>query len=199
MTKTLEFLFDFGSPNCYLAYKALPSYTEKLDAAVEIVPCLLGGVFKATGNRSPVETSAGVKGKIEYELLEIRRFCARHAISKFAFHPYFPINTLTLMRGLVAVEDRRERYIDAVLGAMWEDGRNMNDTAIVAQVLTAAGFDPGALMAQTQDPGVKRQLIDNTEAAVARGVFGLPAFFVGGEMFFGKDRLRDAAELLQNA
>ena len=191
MTKKVDFYFDFGSPNCYLAYKAAPAYFG--DAEMEIIPCLLGGIFKATGNASPMQAFAGVKGKLAYEMLEMQRFIARHELTSFKMNPNFPINTLLLMRALVAVEDKRA-FIETVLAAMWEQEKNMNDPAVVSAVLDQAGIDGAALLKKTQDPAVKKQLIDNTEAAVERGVFGLPAFFVGDEMFFGKDRLGQAAE-----
>lgn len=194
MTKSIDFIFDFGSPNCYLAYKALESFPAISAAEVNMIPCLLGGVFKATGNQPPMAAFAGVKGKLDYEMLEMRRFCTAHGLENFVFNPHFPINTLALMRGLIAaqINDCEEQYIEAVLAAMWEDGKDMNDPEIISEVLAAVGLDAGALLAKSQSPEVKKQLIDNTEAAVARGVFGLPAFFVSGEMYFGKDRLAQA-------
>lgn len=196
MTATIDFMFDFASPNCYFAYKALPQYVPAEKADVKIIPCLLGGVFKATGNQSPMTAFAGVKGKLDYEMLEIRRFCAAHRLDRFAFNPHFPINTLQLMRGLIAaeIEGCAKPYIEAVLAAMWEDRKNMNDPAVAAGVLADADLDADALMAKAQSPAVKQTLIDNTQAGVDRGVFGLPAFFVGGEMYFGKDRLAQVAE-----
>ncbi len=192
MTKKTEFYFDFASPNCYLAYKALPDYVDI--NAVEIKPCLLGGIFKATGNQAPMVAFGGVKGKLAYDMLEMQRFIARHRLDKFQMNPNFPINTLMLMRGLVAMEDRQTDYIETVLSAMWEEGKNLNDPAVVAEVWTAGGFDAGALQERIQDPELKQSLVDKTAAAVDRGIFGLPAFFVGDEMFFGKERLGQVAE-----
>ncbi len=191
MTRTLEFIFDFASPNCYLAYKALGSFEALSKADIKLVPCLLGGIFKATGNRPPMAAFAGVKGKLDYEMLEIRRFCTEHELDRFTFNPHFPINTLALMRGLIAAktENCEKTYRDAVLAAIWEDGKNMNEPEIVASVLSGAGLNAQALLAKSQSPEVKKALIDNTSEAVARGVFGLPAFFVGDKMYFGKDRL----------
>ena len=191
MTRSVDFIFDFGSPNSYLAFKALGSYPELSKASINLIPCLLGGIFKATGNQPPMAAFAGVKGKLEYEMIEIRRYCETHGLNKFTFNPHFPINTLALMRGLIAaeLENCKVPYIKAVLTAMWEDGKNMNDPAIFAAVLTDAGLDADLLLAKSQSPDVKQKLIDNTVGAVARGVFGLPAFFVGDEMYFGKDRL----------
>jgi len=192
MTKKIEFYFDFASPNCYLAYKALPEFVD-MDA-VQIKPCLLGGVFKATGNQAPMVAFSGVKGKIAYEMLEFQRFIARHKLTRFKMNPHFPVNTLILMRALVALEDRQTEYVEAMLTALWEDEKNLSDPAIVSEAWEAAGFDAGALMEKTQDQAVKDALAEKTGAAVARGIFGLPAFFVDGEMFFGKDRLGQVAE-----
>ena len=192
MTKTVEYYFDFGSPNCYMAYKALPDFLDM--GLVEIKPCLLGGIFKATGNQPPMVAFGGVKGKLAYEVLEIQRFIARHGLDRFKMNPNFPINTLMLMRGLVALEDRQSDYIETVLTAMWEDEKNLNDPAVVVETWTAGGFDAEALQEKVQAPDVKQSLVEMTAAAVERGVFGLPTFFVGDDMFFGKDRLGQVAE-----
>lgn len=192
----IEFVFDFGSPNAYLAWKVLPRLAAEAGAAVDIVPCLLGGIFKATNNRSPVEAFGEVKGKLAYEQLETRRFVARHGLSAFRMNPHFPVNTLTIMRGLIAARRAGvgERYLEAVLAAMWEQGEKMDDPEVIRRVLDAARLDGQALLAATQDSEVKAELVANTERAVARGVFGIPTFFVGDEMFFGKDRLEQAVE-----
>lgn len=196
MTKTIDFIFDFGSPNAYLAGKVLPKIAARTGAQINLIPALLGGIFKATNNRSPAEAFGPVKGKLAYEQLETRRFIARHGLTAFRFNPHFPVNTLLIMRALIAA--RRlgvgERYLEVVLAAMWEAGEKMDDPQVVARVLAAAGLDAEALLTATQDPEVKAELIANTEAAVARGVFGIPTFFVGEEMFFGKDRLDQVAE-----
>lgn len=191
MTPTLEFIFDFGSPNAYLAIKALPPILERTGAQLKVTPTLLGGLFKLTGNRSPMEAFGEVRGKLAYEALETRRFVSRHGLTAFRQNPYFPVNTLLIMRGLVAADRAgvAEAYREAVLAAMWERGLKMDDPAVVAQTLDEAGLDAEGLLASTQDPDVKAQLIANTEAAAARGAFGIPTFFVGDEMFFGKDRL----------
>ena len=191
MTATIEFIFDFGSPNAYLAWKVLPGVAERTGATVNLIPCLLGGIFKLTNNRSPMEAFGEVKGKLAYEQLETRRFVARHGLTDFAFNPHFPVNTLLIMRGLIAARHAgvESAYVAAVLAAMWESGEKMDDPAVVLRVLNAAGLDGEALIAATADPQVKGELVANTEAAVARGVFGIPTFFVGEEMFFGKDRL----------
>jgi 2-hydroxychromene-2-carboxylate isomerase len=197
MTETVEFIFDFASPNAYLAYRALPPTLQRTGAALQLTPCLLGGIFKATGNQAPMLAFANVRGKIEYDMLEMRRFVARHDLTKFRLNPHFPINSLLLMRGMIAAgaEDQGS-YVETVLAAMWEDGQAMGDPAVVAQVLRAAGLDAERILAGAQTDTVKRALVANTEAAVARGVFGIPTFFVGTEMFFGKERLGQVEECL---
>ncbi|MDP3490967.1 MAG: 2-hydroxychromene-2-carboxylate isomerase [Phenylobacterium sp.] len=198
MAATLEFLFDFGSPNAYLSWRALPAILARTGAVVKVTPVLLGGLFKLTSNRSPMEAFAEVKGKLAYENLETRRFVARHGLTAFQMNPHFPVNTLLIMRGLVAARRAgvETPYIEAVLVAMWEQGRKMDDPAVVAEVLTAAGLDAQGLLEATQDPAVKAELMAGTEAAAARGAFGIPTFFVGEEMFFGKDRLGQVEEAL---
>jgi 2-hydroxychromene-2-carboxylate isomerase len=187
----IDFIFDFGSPNAYLAWKVLPGIAERTGAELNLIPALLGGIFKATNNRSPVEAFGEVKGKLAYEALETRRVVARHGLTAYRQNPHFPVNTLAIMRGLIAARRMGvgDRYLEAVVAAMWEQGEKMDDPAVIRRVLDAAGLDGEAILAATQDPEVKAELIANTEAAVARGVFGIPTFFVGGEMFFGKDRL----------
>ena len=165
---------------------------------MEIVPCLLGGLFKATNNQPPMMAFGSVKGKLDYEMLEIRRYCKRYKLSKFAFNPNFPINTLALQRGLIAAEllGCKEPYMDVMLAAMWEDGKNMNDADVVVSVLTEGGLDAKALLEKSSDADVKQKLIDNTNAAAERGVFGLPSFFIGDEMWFGKERIDQLDEAL---
>lgn len=197
-TKTIDFIFDFGSPNAYLAYQVLPKVASRTGARINLVPCLLGGIFKATGNQPPWVAFGGVKGKLDYERLELRRFVEKHGLSAFRQNPHFPVVTLMLMRGMVAAQrsGHAERYIDAALRAMWEDGQKMDDPDVFVKVFDASGLDGKALLAATQDLEVKAQLAANTDAAVARGAFGIPTFFVGGEMFFGKERLGQVEELL---
>lgn len=196
--KTLELIFDFGSPNAYLCMKALPDLLDRTGADLVITPCLLGGIFKATGNKAPMVRYADAPAKLAYENLEMRRFIARHNLVKFRINPHFPVNTLTIMRGAIAADDEGnlDDYVDAVNRAMWEDGLKMDDPGVIAAFLSANGFDGDALLARTQEPEIKAKLAQNTEAAVARGVFGIPTFFVGGEMFFGKDRLAQVEEAL---
>jgi 2-hydroxychromene-2-carboxylate isomerase len=189
MNKVIELIFDFGSPNAYLAYRALPPILARTGARLVITPCLLGGVFKLTGNQAPMLAFGGIKGKMEYEMLEMRRFIARERIASFTMNPHFPINTLLVMRGLVAAGTDDPAYLEAVLRGMWEDGLNMSDAAVVQEVLVRAGLDASAILAAAQSDAVKQKLAANTSQAVERGVFGIPTMFVGEEMFFGKDRL----------
>jgi 2-hydroxychromene-2-carboxylate isomerase len=157
---------------------------------------LLGGVFKATGNRSPVEAYATIPSKLAYEQLEMRRFIAQYGLDEFQFNPHFPVNTLLIMRGAVAtrIDGGLPAYVEAVMRAMWVDGKAMADPEVVRAALDAAGLDGARILARTQDADVKQRLIAETERAVTRGVFGLPAFFVGDELYFGKDRLGDVEE-----
>jgi 2-hydroxychromene-2-carboxylate isomerase len=196
---TIDFIYDFGSPNAYLARKVLPAIAERTGAAINLIPCLLGGIFKATNNQSPATAFGEVKGKLAYEGLETRRFVARHGLTAFRPNPHFPVNTLMIMRGLIAARRAGvgDAYLAAVERAMWEEGEKMDDPEVVRRVLDAAGLDGAALIAATQDPQVKAELVGNTEGAVARGVFGIPTFFVGSEMFFGKDRLGQVEEMVQ--
>jgi 2-hydroxychromene-2-carboxylate isomerase len=197
----IDFIFDFGSPNGYLAWKVLPDIARRTGATVNLIPCLLGGIFKATNNRSPVEAFGEVKGKLAYENLETRRYVQKHGLAAFRMNPHFPVNTLLIMRGLIAARRAGvgDRYLDTVLSAMWEQGLKMDDPEVVKSTLDAAGLDGAALLAATQDPEVKAELVANTEAAVARGVFGVPTFFVGDEMFFGKDRLGQVEDAVREA
>lgn len=196
--KTLELIFDFGSPNAYLTLKVLPEILERTGADLVTTPCLLGGIFKATGNKAPMVQYAEAPAKLAYENLEMRRFIERHGLTKFRLNPHFPVNTLTIMRGAIVAEDEGnlDDYIEAVNRAMWEDGLKMDDPEVIAPFLSAHGFDGPALLARTQEPEIKAKLVNNTEAAVARGVFGIPTFFVDDEIFFGKDRLGQVEEAL---
>ncbi len=193
---SLEFLFDFGSPNAYLAYRVLPTIEQRTGASFTHVPVLLGGIFKATNNQSPVQAFAHIPAKLAYESLEMRRFIERHGLHEFHMNPHFPVNTLLIMRGAVAAEldGRLPAYAEAVMRHMWAEPKKMDDPEVVRQALDASGLDGAHLLARTQDADVKQRLLANTERAVARGVFGLPAFFVGDELYFGKDRLRDVED-----
>src|SRR5271170_5245145 len=182
----VEFHFDFGSPNAYLAHLVIPAVEERTGVKFEYVPVLLGGVFRLTGNRSPAER------------LETERFIKRHGITSFRPNPYFPVNTLTIMRGAVAAQTEGvfERYVDEIYRHMWSQPKKLDDPAVLQAALIESGFDAGRFGELVQDPGVKARLLDNTQRSVARGTFGSPAFFVGDEIFFGKDRLRDVEEAI---
>jgi 2-hydroxychromene-2-carboxylate isomerase len=195
-----EFLFDFGSPNAFLAHRVIPEIERRTSAKFEYVPVLLGGIFKATGNQSPMQAFGHIKNKMAYEQLETQRFIRRHRIDDFKFNPFFPVNTLNLMRMAVAAQGEGilPKYMDAVFHHMWIAPKKMDDPAVVTAALTESGLDP-ALLERAQAPEVKAKLISNTEAAVARGVFGIPTFFVGDEIFFGKDRLRDVEDAIAAA
>lgn len=197
----VEFHFDFGSPNAYLAHLVVPEVEKRSGVEFDYVPILLGGVFKLTNNRSPVEKLAGIKNRLAYEQLEVRRFIRNHGITQFTWNPYFPVNTLLIMRGAVAaqMEGVFDRYVEAAFKAMWAEQKNMSDADVVATVLQQAGLDGARLIARTQEPEVKERLLKNTEASVARGAFGSPTFFVGDEIFFGKDKLRDVEDEIVRA
>jgi 2-hydroxychromene-2-carboxylate isomerase len=194
----VEFHFDFGSPNAYLAHRIIPAIEARTGAQFRYVPVLLGGVFKATGNRSPVEAFAGIRNKPEYDRLETERFVRRHRIEGYARNPFFPVNTLQMMRGAAAAEidGGLDRYVEAMFHHMWEAPKKMDDPDVFRDALTASGLDADAAVARIQDPAVKAKLIANTEMSVARGTFGSPTFFVGDAIYFGKDRLRDVEEAI---
>ena len=195
-TPKVEFHFDFGSPNAYLAHLVIPQIERRTGAPFEYVPVLLGGVFKLTNNRSPVESFQGVKNKPEYQRREMERFIRRHGIARFAMNPFFPVNTLMIMRGAVAaqMEGVFARYFDEVFRHMWAEPKKMDDPAVVRAALDQSGLDGARLIALTQEPAVKDRLLANTQRSVERGTFGSPTFFVGDEIFFGKDRLREVEE-----
>jgi 2-hydroxychromene-2-carboxylate isomerase len=192
----LEFQFDFGSPNAYLAELVLPEIEKRTGLKFDYVPVLLGGVYKATGNMSPFDSLRGIKNKPEYNALETQRFLRRHNITKFKPNPFFPINTLTLMRGAVAAqfENVFEGYLRAAYHHMWVEPKKMDDPAVFREAFLASGVDIDRLIARAQQDDVKKKLIENTSDAVARGSFGSPTFFVGKEIFFGKDSLRNVED-----
>lgn len=186
MGKTVEFLFDVGSPASYVAFKRLPAVAARTGAEVDYQPFLLGGVFKATGNASP----AAVPAKGAWMLKDLGRYAAREGIV-YSRNPHFPINTLHLMRGAAGLKDdpRFLAYVTAVFDAMWQEPRNLGDPAEMVPVLDRAGVGVHEFRALVEDEAVKARLKDTTERAVARGAFGAPTFFVGEEMHFGQDRL----------
>lgn len=200
MTKTIELIFDFVSPNAYLVWQPLRALAARQGAQIKITPAFLGGMHKLTGNAPPFIRDAEVKGKNAYASLEMRRFIAKHDLHRFKMNPQFPFNSVTLLRMLVSLEgDDQIRFIDAMTPAIWEQGLDVSDAAAVAAVLSKAGFDAQSLAEKAQDPAIKQALIDNTEKAVERGTFGIPTFFIGTEIFFGKERLGQIEEMLENS
>lgn len=193
-----QFMFDFGSPNAFLSHEAIPAIEKRTGVKFEYVPILLGGVFKATNNRSPAETLAGVKNKPEFYALETERFIKRFHVRPYTWNPFFPVNTLNLMRAAVAaqLEGVFEKYVDAAFHHMWVEPKKMDDPEVAIRALTASGLDGAKLFARAQEPDVKAKLIENTQKAVERGAFGSPTFFVGNEIFFGKEQLREVEELI---
>src|SRR5215510_5809525 len=192
----VEFHFDFGSPNAYLAELALPAIEQRTGVRFDYVAVLLGGVYKATGNMSPAESLREIKNKPEYNALETQRFLRRHNITRFQSNPFFPVNTLMLMRGVVAAqfEGLFEPYFRAAYHHMWVEPKKMDDLQVFRDAFLSSGIDIDRLLARAQQDDVKKRLIDLTTDAVNRGAFGSPTFFVGKEMFFGKDQLRDVEE-----
>ena len=194
----VDFHFDFGSPNAYLAHLVIPEIERRTGAKFDYVPVLLGGVFKLTKNRSPAESLAGIKNKPEYERLETERFIKRHGITAYPRNPFLPVNTLAIMRGAVAAERLGvfARYVDEIYRHMWAEPKKMDDPDVLRAALAESTFEVEPLLALTQTAEVKDELRTNTERSVARGAFGSPTFFVGDEIFFGKDRLRDVEEAI---
>ena len=197
MAVCAEFHFDFGSPNAYLAHKVIPEIAARTGVNFSYIPVLLGGVFKATSNASPMVQFQGIRNKNEYQSLEMKRFITRHSIA-FTRNPHFPINTITIMRGAVAAEmdGIMDRYVDVVFDLMWKTPRKLDDPAVTKAALDTADFDGAAILARTQDQAVKDRLAENTEASVDRGTFGSPTFYINGEIYFGKDRLADVEQAI---
>jgi 2-hydroxychromene-2-carboxylate isomerase len=191
-----QFLFDFGSPNAFLSHAAIPAIEKRIGVKFRYVPILLGGIFKATNNRSPAEALAGIKNKREFQAIETDRFVKRFHVKPYTWNPFFPVNTLNLMRAAIAaqLDGVFEQYIDAAFHHMWVEPKKMDDPEIALAALTSSGLDAAKLFARAGDAEVKAKLIENTQSAVECGAFGSPTFFVGNEMFFGKEQLRDVEE-----
>jgi 2-hydroxychromene-2-carboxylate isomerase len=198
MAAAPQFLFDFGSPNAYLSHLAIPAIEARSGVKFTYVPVLLGGIFKATNNRSPAETYAGVKNKREFHQIETERFVRRFGVASYVMNPFFPVNTLNLMRMAIAaqLDGVFDQYVDAAFHHMWGAPKKMDDPDVAIQALTSSGLDGARLLARGQEPEVKAKLVANTQDAVERGAFGSPTFFVGDEMFFGKEQLREVEELI---
>ena len=196
MTPKVEFHYDFGSLNSYLAHKVVPGIEQRTGASFAYVPILLGGVFKLANNASPIVQFKDIKAKLDYMKIETKRFIRRHGLTHFKMNPHFPVNTVQIMRGAVAAEmdGQLASYADAVFDCMWEQGLKMDDADVIRTALDAAGLDGARTLARIQDQDVKDKLLKNTEATVARGTFGTPTIFVGDEIFFGKDKLADVEE-----
>ncbi len=190
-------MFDFGSPNAFLSHEAIPAIEKRTGARFEYVPILLGGIFKATNNKSPAETLAGIKNKREFHAIETERFIKRFQVQPFVWNPFFPVNTLNLMRAAVAAqfEGVFEAYVEAAFHHMWREPKKMDDPEVAAKALSSSGLDGAKLLARAQEADVKAKLIENTQSAVERGAFGSPTFFVGNEIFFGKEQLREVEEM----
>lgn len=198
MTKRFEFLFDVAGPNAYLAHRVLPKFCAETGAEAVYVPILLGAVFKATGNRAPMVRYADAPAKRDYELLEFRRFIAANGLVRFKMNPNFPVNSLLAMRAVVAAGRMAlgAQATEAMMTAMWEQGAKLDEADVCRAALEDAGLDGAAIMALAGDEGVKAELAANSEAAVARGAFGVPTFFAGDEMFWGKERLAQLRDAL---
>ena len=192
-----QFMFDVGSPNAYLSHQAIPAIEKRTGVKFEYVPILLGGIFKATNNKSPAEAFAGIKNKREFHQIETERFLKRFKVEPYVWNPFFPVNTLNLMRAAVAaqLEGVFEKYVEAAFHHMWREPKKMDDPEVAARALSASGLDGAKLLARAQEPEVKAKLLGNTQSAVERGAFGSPTFFVGKEMFFGKEQLREVEEM----
>jgi 2-hydroxychromene-2-carboxylate isomerase len=193
-----QFLFDFGSPNAFLSHEAIPAIERRIGMKFVYVPVLLGGIFKATNNKSPAETLAGVRNKPEFHAIETQRFVKRFQVEPYVWNPFFPVNTLNLMRAAIAaqIEGVFEAYVDAGFHHMWREPKKMDDPEVAISALNSSGLDGAKLLARAQEPEVKAKLLENTQAAVERGAFGSPTFFVGDEMFFGKEQLRDVEDMV---
>ncbi|MCW5738154.1 MAG: 2-hydroxychromene-2-carboxylate isomerase [Enhydrobacter sp.] len=194
----VEFLFDFGSPNAYLSHLVIPGIEKRQGVKFDYLPVLLGGVFKLTNNRSPAETNAGVRNKPEYQKLETERFVRQHGITRYRFNPFFPVNTLMIMRGAVAARQLGifERYVDEVYRHMWADPKKLDDPEVLRAALVESGLPADRLFELVQTAPIKEALMAETQRAVDRGTFGSPTFFVDGAIYFGKDRLRDVEEAI---
>lgn len=192
----VKFFFDFGSPNAYLCHRVIPTIEARAGIKFDYVPVLLGGIFKLTGNQSPMSAFAGIRNKPEYEKIEMERFIRKHAIADFRSNPHFPVNTLQLMRGAVAADELGvfEPFVDQIFADMWARGRKMDDPEIYAASLDEAGLPREEILRLMQTDPVKSKLLSNTQKAVEAGVFGSPSFLVGDELFFGKDRLREVED-----
>lgn len=188
---SLDFYYDFGSPNAYFAWKALQGVSERTGLEVIMHPVLIGGIFKSTNNQPPWQAFGNVPNKMKYMQLEIQRFIKDYDLTDFKFNSAFPVNTLLAMRGAIAAQQAgaHDVYYPAVFKAIWEDDKNISQPDVLADVLNKADLDGSALVTATQTPEIKQALMEVTQACVDRGAFGLPTFFLGDDIYFGKDRV----------
>ena len=196
----IEFHFDFGSPNAYLSHLVIPQLEQRTGVSIKYLPVLLGGVFKATNNVSPAVSMQGIKNKREYAQIETQRFVSRHNITAYNRNPFFPVNTLQIMRGAVYADQNGflDTYVNEIYHHMWSDPKKMDDPQVMAEALTSSGLPTEDILAGIQDADIKKGLITNTERSVAMGTFGSPTFFVDSEIFFGKDKLDEFESLIKS-
>ena len=192
----VEFHFDFGSPNAYFSHLVIPAIEARTGVKFNYMPVLLGGVFKATNNASPGVTLQGIKNKPEYQRIETERFLRRHGIENYQPNPFFPVNTLQIMRGAVFARknDFFEHYVDEVYRHMWCDPKKMDEADVIASAFEESGLPADLILEGMQDPDVKQTLIANTNRSVEMGTFGSPTFYVDEEIYFGKDKLWEVEE-----
>ena len=200
MTKKIDFYFDFASPNAYLSHKVIPGIEQRTGASFNYIPVLLGGIFKTTNNKPPMEAFMGITNKNEYQSLEMSRFIERYRLNKFEMNPHFPVFTLQIMRGAIAadIDGYLSEYVEKVMTHMWEEPKKMDDPEVILSAFKESGLDADRLISQIQEPNIKTILITNTEEAVQRGAFGIPTFFIDEEMYFGKDTLWQIEEKVSN-
>lgn len=193
-----EFHYDFGSPNAWLSHRIIPGIEERTGATFEYVPVLLGGIFKETGNVSPMVSLQGIRNKAEYQQIETDRFLKRHGITDFQWNPFFPLNSLAIMRGAVYASGQSyyKKYIEVVFRHMWSTPKKLDDREILAGVLADEGLPASEIMTAIEDPQVKQKLISNTSRSVQMGSFGCPTFYISGAIYFGKDKLQEIEEQL---
>jgi 2-hydroxychromene-2-carboxylate isomerase len=196
----IEFHFDFGSPNAYLSHLVIPQLEQRTGVSIKYLPVLLGGVFKATNNVSPAVSMQGIKNKGEYAQIETQRFVSKHNITAYNRNPFFPVNTLQIMRGAVYADQNGflDTYVNEIYHHMWSDPKKMDDPQVMADALTSSGLPTEDILSGIQDPDIKKGLITNTERSVAMGTFGSPTFFVDSEIFFGKDKLDEFESLIKS-
>ena len=196
----VDFIFDFASPNAYFCHKLIPIIEERTDVSFNYIPCLLGGIFKLSGNQPPFMAFADIPNKNAYQMIEIERFVKQHELTKYQFNSNFPINTVQIQRGSIAAQELNvfDQYLDVVITAMWEDNKNLNDLDILKATLNENNMDVEAIFNIVNSQECKDRLIANTSAAVERGAFGVPTFFLDDQIFFGKDHLYQLEEYINS-